>query len=104
MAGLPARQAPKDAVHARHARLAGGRTERLRRGRNSRWLPRRQRENILEHVLDTAGNQPFAKITTATHHGRARLARQYPPAQARKFLDAMRGLFRWAVKVRLVKI
>jgi hypothetical protein len=26
------------------------------------------------------------------------------PAQARNFLDAMRGLFRWAVKARLVKI
>jgi hypothetical protein len=26
------------------------------------------------------------------------------PAQARNFLDAMRGLFRWALKARLVKI
>ena len=29
---------------------------------------RRQRENIFLHVLETAGDQPFAKITTATHH------------------------------------
>jgi integrase len=64
---------------------------------------RRQRENIFEHVLETAGKQPFAKITTATIMiGRDR--RADTPAQARNFLDALRGLFRWAVKARLVKL
>jgi integrase len=64
---------------------------------------RRQRENIYAHVLETAGKQPFAKITTATiMAGRDRRANT--PAQARNFLDAMRGLFRWAVKARLVKV
>jgi integrase len=63
---------------------------------------RRQRENIFVHVLHTAGNQPFAKITTATIMA-ARDRRANTPAQARNFLDAMRGLFRWAVKARLVK-
>jgi integrase len=64
---------------------------------------RRQRENIFAYVLETAGRQPFAKITTATiMAGRDRRANT--PAQARHFLDAMRGLFRWAVKARLVKI
>jgi integrase len=64
---------------------------------------RRQRENIFGHVLETAGAQPFAKITTAViMAGRDRRANT--PAQARNFLDAMRGLFRWAVKARLVKI
>jgi integrase len=63
---------------------------------------RRQRENIFVHVLESAGKQPFAKITTATMMtGRDRRANT--PAQARNFLDAMRGLFRWAVKARLVK-
>jgi integrase len=63
---------------------------------------RRQRENIFLHVLETAGKQPFAKITTLTiMAGRDR--RVNTPAQARNFLDAMRGLFRWAAKSRLVK-
>jgi integrase len=64
---------------------------------------RRQRENIFLHVLETAGEQPFAKITTATiMAGRDR--RADTPAQARNFLDAMRGVFRWAVKARLAKV
>lgn len=64
---------------------------------------RRQRENIFLHVLEMAGKEPFAKITTAAvMAGRDRRANT--PAQARNFLDAMRGLFRWAVKARLVKL
>lgn len=56
---------------------------------------RRQRDNIFVHVLETAGRQDFAKITKATIlAGRER--RGGTPAQARNFLDAMRGLFRWA--------
>jgi integrase len=64
---------------------------------------RRQRENIFKHVLETAGRQSIAKITTASiMAGRDR--RVDTPAQARNFLDAMRGLFRWAVKAKLVKV
>jgi integrase len=64
---------------------------------------RRQRENIFAHVLETAGQQPFVKITTSTiMAGRDR--RAATPSQARHFLDTLRGLFRWAVKARLVKI
>ena len=64
---------------------------------------RRQRENIFAHVLETAGVQPIAKITTAViMAGRDRRANT--PYQARHFLDAVRGLFRWAVKARLIKI
>ena len=63
---------------------------------------RRQRENIFLHVVETAGKQPFVKITTATiMAGRDRRANT--PNQARHFLDAMRGLFGWAMKARLVK-
>jgi integrase len=63
---------------------------------------RRQRENIFAHVLETAGQQPFAKITTANIiAGRDR--RAATPSQAKHFLAAMRGLFRWAVKAKLVK-
>jgi integrase len=63
---------------------------------------RRQRENIFAQILETAGKQPFAKITTAViMAGRDRRANT--PVQARKFLDAMRGLFRWAARAGLIK-
>jgi integrase len=57
---------------------------------------RRQRENIFVHVIESAGKQPIARIIQATIiAGRDRRAAK-TPAQARNFLDAMRGLFRWA--------
>jgi integrase len=63
---------------------------------------RRQRENIFRHVLETAGQQPYAKITSATiTAGRER--RASTPAQARHFLDTMRGLFRWTVSAGFAK-
>jgi integrase len=64
---------------------------------------RRQRENIFLHVLETAGFKPFAKIERASIvAGRER--RSATPAQARNFLDAMRGLFKWALGAELVKV
>lgn len=64
---------------------------------------RRQRENIFKHIVATAGNQIAAKITQATIiAGRDR--RSDTPHQARHFLDTLRGLFRWAVKARLIKL
>ena len=63
---------------------------------------RRQRENILLHVLKTAGDKPFARIGAATISAGCE-RRAQTPAQARHFLDAMRGLFRWALKAGLVK-
>lgn len=63
---------------------------------------RRQRDNIFIGVLETAGDQPYVKIKQATIvAGRERRANT--PAQARNFLDAMRGLFRWAHKAGFVK-
>ncbi|HEY9537595.1 MAG TPA: tyrosine-type recombinase/integrase [Kiloniellaceae bacterium] len=63
---------------------------------------RRQRDNIFKHVLETAGREHYSKITQATIiAGKER--RASTPAQARNFLDAMRGLFRWAVKAKFVK-
>jgi integrase len=63
---------------------------------------RRQRENIFVQVLAGAGEQPFGKITAQTIvAGRERRART--PDQARHFLDAMRGMFRWALAAKLVK-
>jgi integrase len=64
---------------------------------------RRQRENILKHVLESGGRQPLVSITRAAIvAGRDR--RNSTPFQARHFLDTMRGLFRWAVEASLVRV
>lgn len=64
---------------------------------------RRQRENIFVHVIETSGREPFAAINRkSVTAGRDR--RSGTPAQARHFLDAMRGLFRWALEADLVKV
>jgi hypothetical protein len=64
---------------------------------------RKQREAIIAQVIGTAGNQPFAKITRATVIA-ARDRRAATPAQARHFLETMRGLFKWAAKASMVKV
>lgn len=57
---------------------------------------RRQRENIFVGVMETAGDKPFGAIgRKAVEEAKDR--RRETPAQARNFLDAMRGLFRWAL-------
>lgn len=57
----------------------------------------RQRENIFKGAIKTAGSTPYKAITKKTIlEGRER--RKDTPAQARNFLDAMRGLFRWAME------
>jgi integrase len=105
VAGLPARQTPKD--DRTSLGTLAWLIERYRE--TTAWTDlslasRRQRENIFEHVLEAAGRQPFAKITTTSiMAGRDRRAKT-TPAQARKFLDTMRGLFRWAVKAKLLKV
>jgi hypothetical protein len=52
---------------------------------------RRQRENILRHVLESAGNKPANEIKRA-HIVDGRDRRSATPAQARHFIDTMRGL------------
>ncbi|WP_084632982.1 tyrosine-type recombinase/integrase [Pleomorphomonas oryzae] len=62
---------------------------------------RRQRENIFLHVKQSAGDKPYKAITRkAIVEGRER--RRDTPSQARNFLDAMRGLFRWALDAEIV--
>jgi integrase len=64
---------------------------------------RRQRENILKYVLESASSHPLANITKASVvAGRDR--RASTPFQARHFLDTIRGIFRWAVEASLVKV
>jgi integrase len=61
---------------------------------------RRPRESVLRQVLEIAGNEPVRLITAKSiTAGRDRRA---SPDQARRFLDTMRGLFRWALDAQLV--
>ena len=54
-------------------------------------------------MIETAGNEPYARITQATIlAGKDR--RAATPHQARNFLDTMRGLFRWAHNAKLIKV
>lgn len=64
---------------------------------------RRQRENIMSGVLKEKGAIPFDQITKANIIA-GREKRSKTPAQARNFLDTMRGLFRWAVLAGEAKI
>jgi len=64
---------------------------------------RRQRENILIHVLKSAGNSPFEEITPKViRDGRER--RQKTPAAANNFLKTMRALFRWAKEAEHISV
>jgi integrase len=63
---------------------------------------RRQRENILHHVLETAGTQQASRISRA-HIVEGRDRRKATPFQARHFVDTMRGLFEWATDAQHVK-
>ena len=64
---------------------------------------RRQRDNILKGVVTKAGQHPY-KAITRKHVVNGREERAGTPAQARNFLDAMRGLFRWALDAEFVAI
>src|SRR6185369_11587451 len=56
---------------------------------------RRQRENIMLHVLKLAGDEPFGAIAS-DHIVEGLDRRADTPSAARNFLDTMRGLFQWA--------
>jgi integrase len=99
IAGLPSRQTAKDDRATGTLAWLVDRYREVGAWTNLSLATRRQRENIFKQVLKTAGKQSIAKITAASiMAGRDR--RQDTPA--RHFLDAMRGLFRWAVKAKLV--
>lgn len=64
---------------------------------------RRQRDNIFSGVIKSAGASKLTSVTrTVIIKGREK--RAATPAQARNFLDAMRGLFRWASDAELVSV
>lgn len=62
---------------------------------------RKQRDNIFKNVVENAGHAPY-KAVTRRKIVQGREDRAATPAQARNFLDAMRGLFRWAFEAELV--
>lgn len=64
---------------------------------------RRQRDNIFQAVKARSGGARYRAITEADIEG-GKQARADTPSQARNFLDAMRGLFRWAKRSRLVTV
>jgi integrase len=64
---------------------------------------RRQRENIMKHVLETAGSEPLSAITTAAI--RAGIDRRAnTPSAARNFLDTLRGMFQHLKEADIVSI
>lgn len=64
---------------------------------------RRQRQNILKGVMDKSGNENCSAISQEDIEA-GKDDRRNTPAQARNFLDAMRGLFRWAKKAKHVTV
>lgn len=62
---------------------------------------RRQRDNIFKGVIANAGHHSYRNITRKVIVA-GRESRAATPSQARNFLDAMRGLFRWALDADLV--
>jgi integrase len=63
---------------------------------------RRQRENIMRSVLESAGDVPVAEITRKKIV-QGRDLRSRTPSMARHFVDTMRGMFGWAVDAEIVK-
>lgn len=74
--------------------------------RSSDWAgtsiaTRRQRDNILQHILAKSGDRAVEEITDdAIRAGREK--RKDTPAAANNFLKTMRALFRWAKEEKLV--
>jgi integrase len=63
---------------------------------------RRQRENIMKHVLETAGSEPLSAITTtAIREGVDRRAKT--PFQAKNFVQTMRQFFQWLKENEIVE-
>jgi integrase len=63
---------------------------------------RRKRENIMRHVIQSAGTKPANEIKRA-HIVDGRDRRAATPVQARHFIDTLRGLFEWATEAQHVK-
>lgn len=76
--------------------------------RSSDWTAtematRKQRENILVHVLEKSGDRAIEDITVADIRA-GREKRMATPHAANNFLKTMRALFRWAKEEQLVEV
>lgn len=76
--------------------------------RSSDWMStepatRKQRENILIHVLEKSGDRSVEEIDDADIRA-GREKRMATPAAANNFLKTMRALFRWAKEEKLVEV
>ncbi|WP_285295652.1 tyrosine-type recombinase/integrase [Aureimonas altamirensis] len=77
--------------------------------KSSNWLElsvgtRRLRDNIFRQILEKVGGNPVSDLNKATViAGRDKRAGT-APHQARHFMDALRGLFRWALAADKVKV
>lgn len=69
---------------------------------NASMATRRQRENILIHVLEKIGNHDCADITKADIR-KSKEDRKATPFAANNFLKTMRALFRWAVAEEILE-
>jgi hypothetical protein len=64
---------------------------------------RRQRENICRQVISSVGDVSVTRIAKSSIVA-SRDSRSATPAQGRHYLQAMRGLFRWALQAGHVKV
>jgi integrase len=64
---------------------------------------RRQRENIMSHVLKSAGQEPLSKITKKSVEAGVE-RRKAAPSQAKHFVASLRGMFEWALAGDLARI
>jgi len=64
---------------------------------------RKQRENLLLHVLEKNGHMPYHAMRKE-HVIAGRERRQATPFAANNFIKTMRALFRWAVEARLLEV
>lgn len=65
------------------------------------YATRRQRDNIFQGVIAKSGGARYRAVKQSDIEA-GKEARAKTPSQARNFLDAMRGLFRWAKRAGLV--
>lgn len=64
---------------------------------------RRQRENIFKQIIKASGREPYTALNEKSIvAGRDR--RGSTPAQARHFIDTLRGLLDWAKEAQFVKV
>lgn len=64
---------------------------------------KRQRENILKHVIEQSGNVAFVDVKRS-HIREGLNKRRDKPAAMRHFLETMRGLFQWALDADHIEI